>query len=106
MRGVDKNPFSWYNTSVKRIREVNKMKNAKEIREITNKVLEERNALAIKKMNDYIDEVIAPQQGLEVLTVDVDVTRVVGLSELAKVLVANGYEVGFGVKYPMIKIRW
>ena len=38
MRGVDKNPFSWYNTSVKRIREVNKMKNAKEIREITNKV--------------------------------------------------------------------
>ena len=43
MRGVDKNPFSWYNTSVKRIREVNKMKNAKEIREITNKVLEERN---------------------------------------------------------------
>lgn len=88
------------------------MKNAKEIREITNKVLEERNALAIKKMNDYIDEVIAPKieekakQGLEVLTVDVDVTRVVGLSELAKVLVTNGYEVGFGVKYPMIKIRW
>lgn len=43
MRGVDKNPFSWYNTSVKRIREVNKMK----------KLLEKEIALDMEN-NDWI----------------------------------------------------
>ena len=37
------------------------MKNAQEIREITNKVLQERHDSKIKIMNNYIEEVIAPQ---------------------------------------------
>ena len=88
------------------------MKNAKEIRDITNKVLEERKASQIKIMNDYIEEVIAPKveekalQGESMLTIEVDVTRVIGISELAKTLSNNGYSITFGVKYPMLKIHW
>ena len=88
------------------------MKNAKEIREITNKVLEEKNAQKIEMMNNYIDKVIAPQieekamQGKEMLTINVDLTKVDSIHELAKKLVANGYEIGFGAKYPMLKIYW
>lgn len=87
------------------------MKNAKEIREITNKKLEEMNASKIKQMKDYIEEVIAPQieekasQGKENLTIAIDVTRA-DIHEVAKELVANGYEVKLGVKYPNIKIYW
>ena len=87
------------------------MKNAKEIREITNKKLEEMNASKIKQMKDYIEEVIAPQieekasQGKESLTVVIDVTRA-SVHEVAKELVANGYEIGFGINYPNLKIYW
>lgn len=87
------------------------MKNAKEIREITNKKLEEMNASKIKQMKDYIEEVIAPQieeqasQGKENLTVAIDVTRA-DIHEVAKELVSNGYEVRQGAKYPNIKIYW
>ena len=87
------------------------MKNAKEIREITNKKLEEMNASKIKQMKDYIEEVIAPQieerasQGKENLTVVIDVTRA-SVHEVAKELVANGYEAKLGVNYPNIKIYW
>lgn len=87
------------------------MKNAKEIREITNKKLEEMNASKIKQMKDYIEEVIAPQieerasQGKDNLTVTIDVTKA-GVHEVTRELVANGYEVGSGVKYPNIKIYW
>ena len=88
------------------------MKNAQEVRKITNKVLEERQASQIKMMNDYIEEVIAPQveemalQGKSTLTVDVDVTKIIDLNALAKTLDNNGYFVTFGRKYPMIKIYW
>ena len=88
------------------------MKNAQEIRKITNKVLKERHDLQIKMMKDYIEEVIAPQveemalQGKSTLTIDVDVTKIIDLSALAKTLDNNGYFVTFGRKYPMIKIHW
>ena len=87
------------------------MKNAKEIREITNKKLEEMNASKIKEVKNYIEEVIAPKieekasQGKENLTVTIDVTRA-DIHEVAKELVANGYEVMQGAKYPNIKIYW
>lgn len=87
------------------------MKNAKEIREITNKKLEEMNASKIKEVKNYIEEVIAPQieekasQGKENLTVAIDVVRA-DIHEVAKVLIANGYEVMQGAKYPNIKIYW
>jgi hypothetical protein len=87
------------------------MKNAKEIREITNKKLEEMNASKIKQMKDYIEEVIAPQieekasQGKENLGVAIDVTKAY-IHEVAKELVANGYEVRQGARYPNIKIYW
>lgn len=87
------------------------MKNAKEMREITNKKLEEMNASKIKQMKDYIEEVIAPQieetasQGKENLMITVDVTKA-SVNEVAKELVANGYEIGFGRNYPNLKIYW
>lgn len=87
------------------------MKNAKEIREITNKKLEEMNASKIKQMKDYIEEVIAPQiekeasQGKENLMITVDVTKA-SVNEVARELVANGYEIAFGRNYPNIKIYW
>ena len=87
------------------------MKNAKEIREITNKKLEEMNASKIKQMKDYIEEVIAPQiekeasQGKESLMITVDVTKA-SVNEVARELVANGYEISFGRNYPNLKIYW
>lgn len=82
------------------------MKSAKEIRKITNKKLEE-----MKVLKDYLEKVIAPQieekafQGKETLEVVVDTTKV-GVHEVAKELVANGYEVIHGEKYPVLKIYW
>lgn len=87
------------------------MKHAKEMREITNKKLEEMNASKIKQVKDYIEEVIAPQieeeasQGKEYLTIAINTTKV-SVNEVSKELVANGYEVISGKKYPNIKIYW
>lgn len=87
------------------------MKNAKEIREITNKKLEEMNTSKVKQMKDYIEEVIAPQieemasQGKENLTIAIDITKT-SVNEVSKELVANGYEISFGKVYPNIKIHW
>lgn len=72
------------------------MKSAKEIREITDKKLEEINAPKIKKIKDYIEEVIAPQieeaasQGKEYLTVAIDITKV-DILVVARELIDNGY---------------
>ena len=86
------------------------MKSAKEIREITDKKLEEINAPKIKKMKDYIEEVIAPQieeaasQGKEFLTVQIDTTKA-DTFVVEKELIDNGYRTR-RVKYPMLMIYW
>ena len=88
------------------------MKNAQEIREITNKVLQERHDSKIKIMNNYIEEVIAPQieekalQGETTLTIHVDVAKIISLNELVKTLDNNGYFISVGTKYPKLKIHW
>ena len=87
------------------------MKNAKEIREITNEVLEEKNAKKVAKVKNYIEEIVVPQiyqsayDGKEMLTLCVDIQQA-NIYEVMKILTNNGYEVKQGVKYPMIKIYW
>lgn len=86
------------------------MKSAKEIREITDKKIEEINAPKIKETKDYIEEVIAPQieeaasQGKGFLIVKIDTTKVHTL-DVARELIANGYRAR-EVRYPMLKINW
>lgn len=85
------------------------MKSAKEIREITDKKLEEINAPKIKKMKDYIEEVIAPQieeaasQGKGYLTVAIDTTKA-GTLDVARELIDNGYRTR-GIKNSLM-IYW
>lgn len=87
------------------------MKNAKEMREITNKKLEEMNTSKIREVKNYIEKVIAPEieekasQGKESLTIAINIARV-DIHEVTKELVANGYKVMQGAKYPNIKIYW
>ena len=87
------------------------LRNAKEIRQITNEVLEEKNAKKIAKVKNYVEEIIGIQidqaayEGKEMLTHCVDIQQA-HIHEVTKELVANGYKVMQGVKYPYIKIYW
>lgn len=87
------------------------LRNAKEIRQITNEVLKEKNAKKIAKVKNYVEEIIgaeidqAAYEGKEMLSHCVDIKQA-KVYEVIEELVANGYEAKLGVNYPNIKIYW
>ena len=71
----------------------------------------EKNAKKIAKVKNYVEEIIGAQidqaayEGKEMLSHYVDIQKTT-VYEVMEELVANGYEVKLGVKYPNIKIYW
>ena len=87
------------------------MKNAKEMRTITNKKIEEETLQKLKKMmKDYIEKEIAPKieemasQGYGFLAVKIDTTKA-SIVDVAEELIANDYVVR-EMKHSRLMISW